>query len=213
MVELPEPIRLLSFNDSLGLAEREDSPGLWSDERLVREFKRSRNDELFSILVGRYKDRTFRLAVSVLGPSFEQEAEEVVQDVFLTVYRRLGHFRFESGFGSWLYRIAYNRAIDIRRKPRIRHQHSDESKLRAYSTHEENPLNLAAISERRTNLLRCIKELSEPYRTVVYLHYWMDCSISEISEQLGAKPSTVKSQLFRARKQLARIVKGSVSNV
>ena len=85
------------------------------------EYLRSGRPEHFSELVTRHKEKAFRLAVSVLGPSFEGEAEEVTQEAFLAVHQGLKKFDFKSKFSTWLYRITYNRAIDYRRKPRYRY--------------------------------------------------------------------------------------------
>jgi len=79
------------------------------DGTLIRAFLRTRNDDFFEELVRRHKDRAFRLAVAVLGPGSEADAEDVCQEVFVLVYRKLGDFRMESAFSTWLYRMTTNR--------------------------------------------------------------------------------------------------------
>ena len=61
--------------------------------------------------------------------------------------------------------------------------------------------------QRRRIVLRALEELDEPYRTAIHLHYWMRCSVAEIAEQLGTRPGTVKSHLYRGRERLAQILK------
>lgn len=95
--------------------------------------------ESFEVLVDRYKDRVFRLAVSIVGPGYAAEAEEVAQEAFLRAYRSLDHFRGESAFGSWLYRITYNLAIDAKRKARMRYPHVGEEALQNRATALGNP--------------------------------------------------------------------------
>lgn len=191
------------------LGERIDYT-LCQDEELARHYLKTGDDDLFAILVQRYKQRVFRLALSVLGPSFTEEAEEVVQETFLTVHRRLKRFRFDSQFSTWLYRIAYNRSIDWRRKPRLRHHHSDESPLLQKAARSRSPLAQVTDQERGERVLESVERLPQPYRSVVYSYYWLDQSVAEISDYLDLNPSTVKSHLFRARKLLGSSLKGRV---
>lgn len=185
-------------------------PARWDDERLVREYLRTGEEELFSLLVLRYQDKVMRLAASIMGPAFAAEAEEIVQETFLTVHRRLDRFRFDSRFATWLYRVTYNRAVDWRRRPRFQAPHADDSVLASRATTEAGPHASAVEEERRQRLLACVEDLGEPQRSVVLLHYWTDCSVAEIAESLEMNPSTVKSHLHRARQRLARRVKGKV---
>lgn len=182
----------------------------WADEELARQYLETGNDDLFALLVTRYSQCVFRLAVSVLGPSFAQEAEEVAQETFLTVHRSLKRFRFDCKFSTWLYRIAFNRAIDWRRKPRFRLDHSDESYLAREITPKRNQLHRASDLERGRRVLESVEGLPQPQRTVVYLYYWQDQSVGEIADYLELNPSTVKSHLFRARKTLGKSLRGRI---
>ena len=187
-----------------------DDSDRWKDEELLRRYLATGADHLFAILVRRHKERVFLLALSVLGPSFPGEAEEVVQEVFLTVHRDLKQFRFDSRFSTWLYRIAFNRSIDWRRKPRLKFHHSGESTLRSQASPRRSPLRKASDHERDDRILKCVERLPEPARSVVFLHYWLDQSVAEIAECLDLNASTVKSHLFRARKLLGRSLRGKV---
>jgi RNA polymerase sigma-70 factor (ECF subfamily) len=183
---------------------------LWQDEELARHYLKTGADHLFSILVRRYKEKVFRLVVSVLGPTFSEEAEEVVQEVFLTVHRNLKRFRFDSQFSTWLYRIAFNRSVDWRRKPRLRFHHSDEGSLLRQASSGKSPLRKVTDQERGERVLESVERLPQPWRSVILLHYWLDQSVSEIAEYLDLNPSTVKSHLFRARKLLGSSLRGKV---
>jgi len=203
-------LRCLLVSGAASLLEERVDYTLFDDEELARHYLKTGDDDLFTILVQRYKQRVYRLAVSVLGPSFTEEAEEVVQETFLTVHRRLKRFRFDSQFSTWLYRIAYNRSIDWRRKPRLKLHHSDESSLLQKAARSRNPLAQVTDQERGERVLESVEGLPQPYRSVVYLYYWLDQSVAEISDYLDLNPSTVKSHLFRARKLLGRSLKGKV---
>jgi len=175
------------------------------DAQIIQEFLRSGDDELFGVLVQRYKDRVFRLVASILGPAAETEAEDLVQEIFITVYRKLHTFRGDSEFSTWLYRLAQNRAIDGRRRPRPfakltddRSHLDSEPSQTADSRSEIQPLG------RDSGILRQVDRLGEPRRTVVFLFYWMGCDVDEISGLTEIPVGTVKSHLFRARRELAK---------
>jgi RNA polymerase sigma-70 factor (ECF subfamily) len=182
-----------------GVASRAD------DASLVRELQRTGDDELFSILVQRHKHRVFRVAVAVLGPGHEAEAEDLTQEAFLLAFRKLGSFRGDSAFSTWLLRVTRHLAIDRRRRADLRRPHVSEdalAKLPAVGA-GTNPEETAAVSEQREWLRRQIELLPEPQRTVVHLHYWLGTPVAGIAELLELKPETVKSHLYRARQRLA----------
>ncbi len=80
------------------------------DALLVQAFRRTGDQIHFKALVDRHRGPVFRLVLSMLGTGHREAAEELTQDVFLKVYQRLGQFRGEAKFSTWLYRIAYNQA-------------------------------------------------------------------------------------------------------
>lgn len=212
MVAVPNLLNLqfVLVSGQVSLLEQSVDYNLWEDEDLARHYLKTGDDDLFAILVHRYKRQVFRLAVSILGPSFSEEAEEVVQETFLVVHQKLKRFRFDSKFRTWLYRIAFNRSIDWRRKPRVRLQHSDESQLVQETAQARNPLGQVTDRETGERVLASVEGLPQPSRAIVYLYYWMDQSVGEISDYLDLNPSTVKSHLFRARKMLGSSLRGKV---
>lgn len=182
-----------------------DEPG--DDSELIAEYLRSGDHSAFRKLVERHQERAFRLAVSILGPGAEAEAEEVVQEAFLKVYRSLPRFRMQSTFGTWLYRIASNCAFDARKRRGARQAAPGEAAELA-SPDASSPLARAMGGERRRILTECITRLPEMYQVVLRLHYWHGLSVDEIAMQLSAAPNTIKSYLLRARERLARLLAG-----
>jgi len=185
------------------------------DNELVAALLRSGDDELFLHLVNRHKDRVFRLAVSILGPGARDDAEDLTQEVFLLVYRKLGTFSGRSAFSTWLYRLTYNRSVERRRQARFRHEHVGDGGLRELEAHGEgdDPHRAAVTSQRRRTLLACIEDLPENQRAAIYLHYWLDRPLAEIAQLLGTRTGTVKSLMFRARKRIARRLGGELPHV
>ncbi len=169
------------------------------DESAALTYARTRDPELFRLLVERYQGRVFRLVASLLGPYADLDAEEVTQEVFMRVCDKLHLFRGESRFGTWLFRLAYNRAIEHRRVARIRLPHVSEEALRQLAA---DPFDEELRYEREQLVARLLEQLPDVYRAVINMHYWLDYSVEEMAEALCIPPGTVKSYLFRARQRL-----------
>ena len=171
------------------------------DEPAVAEYLRARDPEIFRVLVERHQVRVFRLVAGLLGPFADRDAQEVTQEVFLRAHQRLASFRGEARFSSWLYRLAYNFTLQHRRRARLRLPHVPVEELEARAS-GDGPHEAAAERERQRRVERLLEGLPDLYRTVVYLHYWMDATIDEIAEVLEVPSGTVKSYLSRARARL-----------
>lgn len=173
-----------------------------ADEWLVERCRDAAEDAAFAELVRRYRGPVFRLAVSVLGQEFASDAEDVAQDVMLRVHHSLRSFRGESKFGSWVYRIAFNHALNVKARARYRAPHVTDSALAAVASHDRPPHDQVHADRRRLAVLDCIGNLPEVYQSALRLHYWLGASVSEISDLLDAPENTVKSYLHRARRLL-----------
>lgn len=180
------------------------------DTARVLEVQRTGDPDHFAALVAGHKGRVFRLVASILGPGHEGEAEEISQEVFLKVYQRIGQFRGDSKFSSWLYRIAYRQAIDHVSRASFKAHHLPEEVLRTTPTDrpEADPLARAIGGRRKRELGRCLAELPHLYRSVLHLHYWMGMTVREIGEVLSTPEGTIKSYMHRARAQLAKALSG-----
>lgn len=185
------------------------------DDLLVREFKRTGNRDHFAALVERHQTQIFRLIASILGPGHQSEAEEVTQDVFLKVYKKIESFRGDSKFSSWLYRIAYNQAISHRSQARFRLPHLSDEVLEMKPTEEveKDPLQLTIDAHTKTAVQRGLSELPKLYLSVLRLRYWMGMTIPEISSLLDTPEGTIKSYLHRARAKLSKqLIKRGITN-
>ena len=83
-----------------------------SDAALVRRFLDDRYPLAFAELIRHHERPVFRLAASVIGPGHEDAPEDLTQEIFVHVYHKISGFRFASRFSTWLYRVAYRKAID-----------------------------------------------------------------------------------------------------
>jgi RNA polymerase sigma factor (sigma-70 family) len=173
-----------------------------SDEWLVERCREAADDTAFAELVRRYREPVFRLAVSILGQQFAPEAEDVAQDVMLRLHHALGSFRGEARFGSWVYRIAFNQALNVKARARHRKPHLDDDALATTPSPERGPYDQLNHERRQRAVQACVGQLPEVYQSALRLHYWLGASMSEIAALLDAPENTVKSYLHRARRLL-----------
>jgi len=160
------------------------------------------------LLLDIYGDRVYRLAIRITGN--EQDAEEVAQDALWTVARKIGTFKGESAFGSWVYRITANTAYQKLRGRRGRrnevlwedlqpafdeHRHHAEP-VADWSGKVEEP---ALQTELRTVLTTAINDLPADYRTAFLMHDVEGLSNPEIAETLRLSLPAVKSRVHRSR--------------
>jgi RNA polymerase sigma-70 factor (ECF subfamily) len=170
--------------------------------------------QAFEELLGRYQDRMFRLLGRYTRDAME--TEDLAQDVFVKVFRKLHTFQHDSTFYTWLYRIAINTASDHIARVRRRRLHlvEDESALEAAGLDAQlrrgdadagaaQPL----LDEELRQVTRQILErLPEKYRTILVLREYEDLSYQEIAGVLGCSIGTVESRLFRARKRFKEAI-------
>lgn len=178
------------------------------DASLVREFQRTGDHAPFNALVGRHREAVFRLILSILGPGREGAAEELAQEVFLKAFRKLDQFRGKARFSSWLYRIAYNQALDHRSRARFRTPQVEPSVLEATPSADPDDDPAARLAQARaaSAVDGCLADLPHPYRSALYLFYWLDMTVPEIGATLGAPDGTVKSYLHRGRARLHQLL-------
>ncbi len=172
-----------------------------SDAQLVARAQ-SGDPQAFAELVRRNSALVFRLAVSILGREFIPEAEDVAQEVFLKVHHAIESFRGEAEFSSWLYRITFNQAVNLKARVRFRSPHADETVLYRAMTAGPGPGRQAETAQRDRFLAECIRTLPEVYQSALRLYYWLDTGIAEIALLLGVPENTAKSYLHRARQLL-----------
>jgi RNA polymerase sigma-70 factor (ECF subfamily) len=179
------------------------------DEELVKLFIQDKNTEAFNKLLNRYVDRIYRCALRITRN--QSDAEEVVQEVFLTLVKKLDTFRGESKFSSWLYRITINASyMHIRAEKK----HESELSLDNYAPYDERGTLMGKVaskdwSDKPEEVLlskeaidiieKAIDELPEPYRIVFHLRDIEGLSNEEVAKVLELSVPAVKSRLHRAR--------------
>jgi RNA polymerase sigma-70 factor (ECF subfamily) len=184
--------------DGLGQASlgTESPQDVFDDEPMLISQIVSGQKELFRLLINRYQR-----VVHSLGLSFfrnVEDADDFTQDVFLKAYRKLASFKGKSRFSTWLYRIAYNTAVNGITRRKEYQSLAEEVNLSVENTPEQLALKAAA----KEAVLKAVQELPEKYRICVDLFFFYDRSIKEIELITGFPENTVKSHVFRAKKLL-----------
>lgn len=177
-----------------------------NDAQLV-ERAQSGDEHAFADLVRRHSALVFRLAVSILGREFVPEAEDVTQEVFLKVHHAIRLFRGESEFRSWIYRITFNQAVNLKARVRFRSPHADETELHDVAASGPSADKQLETAQRDRALAECIQTLPEVYQSALRLYYWLGAGVGEVAELLGIPENTAKSYLHRARKLLHGMLK------
>jgi RNA polymerase sigma factor (sigma-70 family) len=111
----------------------------------------------------------------------------------LRVHSALRSFRGEAKFGSWIYRIAFNQALNVKARTRYRAPHVSDQVLAATPSRDRGPHDQLQDERRQRAVLACVGELPEVYQSALRLHYWLGASVSEIAVMLDAPENTVKS--------------------
>lgn len=174
------------------------------DAALVRR-ARDGDERAFSALVQKHLKSAHAAALVVVGdPS---DAEDVCQDAFMTAVRRLEDCRPEEKFRPWLLTIVRNRAIDLRRRQRVRNADSLDvvgDIATPASPSNAGPLRNAERANAREHLAAALATLTDVRREVVLLHDLEGWNHREIGEHLGLAEGTVRAHLFWARRDLRR---------
>lgn len=171
------------------------------DQDLIRTALEG-SEPAFAALIDRYKDRVFRLLGRYCRDAIE--CEDLSQDVFLKVFRKLHTFQHESAFFTWLYRIAVNAATDhLSRASHRRLRLVDEpSQLDGCGDPDgHDPATPLVAAELATVTRTIVDSLPEKFRTILILREFEDLSYTEIARVLQIQLGTVESRLFRARQR------------
>jgi RNA polymerase sigma-70 factor (ECF subfamily) len=180
-----------------------------SDGSLIAQIK-SGSSDAFEELLGRYESKVYNLALRFTRN--QEDAEEVLQDVFVTVFKKVGGFEGKAAFSSWLYRVIVNSAFMKLRKRKHGAAVSIEdvpeqartSSIDAESIRQERSDAVLQNRQLQEVLNAAILRLPDQYRAVFVLRDIDGLSNSEVGEILSISIPAVKSRLHRSRLMLRR---------
>jgi RNA polymerase sigma-70 factor (ECF subfamily) len=200
------------------------SPLALEDEMLVRRIQDG-DTGAFGRLVLKYQDRVVNVCWRMCGNL--EDAQDVAQDAFVHAFEKIGAYRFEASFYTWLFRIAVNQALSHRRKSRrvVLSLHDSEERVgsdgqmgrspRRETSDMEEPSARLSADEMHDRLVKSLDRLEDDARAVIVLRDMEALDYREIADVLAISVGTVKSRLHRARLALRDMVlrndRGAVS--
>src|ERR1700724_1948247 len=191
----------------------ESAQAIAASDALAVERTLAGERDAFRVLVERHSHNVFRLAYRMTGN--QQDAEEVVQEAFLRAYQKLSQFASRANFGTWVYRIAANYAID-----RMRQRKSEDSNraLPARETEDgaemdlmstvpdggPSPERLAQSGQLAVQMRRALRDLTPAERTAFVMRHWGGSGIEESADALNSSASAAKNTVFRSVQKLRK---------
>jgi RNA polymerase sigma-70 factor, ECF subfamily len=188
--------------------------GIHPEEAAVVEQLKAGSDEAFAWLLARYQQPLYSLIYRILPNPVD--AADITQEVFVKVFRGIGRFHGEASLRTWIYRIALHEALNQRRwwsrhtRREVTIERDDRAEgadartplVETLEDRQESPFEMAAHAEIAARVEAALREVPEPFRTVVVLRDIEGFAYEEIAEILNANLGTVKSRLMRGRAHL-----------
>ena len=168
------------------------------DDRLILEQILAGQKELFRLLVKRYEQQVYGMGLSFFRNA--EDASDFTQEVFLKVYRNLSRFEGRSRFSTWLYKIAYNTAVNSVKRSKEYHSLSEEQNICDGDTPERKVLRKLL----QEAVLEAVSDLPSRFKVCVDLFFFYNRSYQEIEVITGYPVNTIKSHVFRAKKLLRK---------
>lgn len=175
------------------------------DAALVARLLR-RDEQAFRALIAQYRDRLYNVGLRMLADS--AEAEDLTQEVFITVFKSIDAFRGEAKLSTWLYRLTINHAKNrikyLARRHDRKHDHIDDSHASLPAHGAASPDQVLERARMDVRLEQAVRRLDEDQRLLVILRDVEELSIEEIRQITGLVDGTIKSRLHRARLALRK---------
>ena len=200
----------MSFEAPAGDAEPQPDGASVDDQLIVSQVVAGQKD-LFRLLVRRHERAVYGMGLSFFRNA--EDASDFTQEVFLKTYRSLPRFEGRSRFSTWLYKIAYNTAINgVTRKREYRSLAEEEERAAlgpgSLASDNDTPERILLRKAAREAVLEALKDLPDRYRICVDMFFFYDRSYQEIEAITGIPLNTIKSHVFRAKKLLREKLEG-----
>jgi RNA polymerase sigma factor (sigma-70 family) len=170
------------------------------DEVIARVLDGETN--LYAVLVRRYNQRLYRVAMSIINN--DSEAEELIQVAYIKAFENLGKFKHKASFSTWVIRILINECLQTKKRQKALTMNDDinESEIHSQFATVQTPLTTVLNTELKNILEEAISRLPEKYKTVFVLRELENMSVAETQECLDLSETNVKVRLNRARAML-----------
>jgi RNA polymerase sigma-70 factor (ECF subfamily) len=173
-----------------------------SDETLMQSIAAG-DKRAMQVLFGRHNVKVYRFILRMVGR--EAVAEDLLNEVFMDVWRQAAKFEGRSKVSTWMMAIARFKALSALRQRQD--GELDEDAVAAIEDTSDNPEETLVKQQRATLMRQCMDQLSAAHREIIDLVYYHEKSVEEVSQILGVPQNTVKTRMFYARKRLAELLK------
>lgn len=177
-----------------------------SDEDIIISLQRG-DDSKLELLIERYQKKLFFTAFHFVKSY--HIASEIVQEVFIKVYKKINSFKFNSSFYTWAYRITVNTSINwLKKKENRRNVSMDEHQfLEKYTAVDSRMEEKVLLDEEKEQIMEAIDKLPEKHKEVIILYYMEELKYHEIASILDVQIGTIMSRLFNAKNKLHDLLK------
>jgi len=175
-----------------------------NDLELIQEFKEGK-EQAFNQLVVRYQEKIYWVVRRLLPD--HDDADDVVQNVFVKVYHSLRTFKGESNFYTWLYRIAINLSLNEIRRKKAKKTFSLDDSVAQYESDEVLPLERLEKQELTNLIAKAIERLPEKQKRVFILRYYEELPYDEIAKILKTSVGGLKANYFHAVRKIGEYIK------
>jgi len=160
---------------------------------------RDRDPRAMEQIVKRYQKQVYNTAYGIVGN--REDAQDITQDVFLTVWNKISQFKQKSKFSTWIYQIAKNQSLNLKSKKKRRKTDATEiDDTQAWvPVEEKTPETKVLANEQKKLLLEALDSLKEKHRIILVLREMESLSYDDIAQVLGCSVGRVKSRLHEAR--------------
>jgi len=183
-----------------------------TDRELIQALQ-NRQQDAFRLLVDEYKDRMYNTVLGFVQNA--EDAEDLVQEVFIKVYDSIGQYRGEASLGTWMYRIAVTKSLDFIRKKNRKKRAAmlfvwigASEKNDEYPTEFNHPGVLAENKEQAAILFKAVAQLPENQKTAFVLQKVEGLNVQQIASVMKSTESAVESLLSRAKSNLKKLLRG-----
>jgi RNA polymerase sigma-70 factor, ECF subfamily len=182
----------------------------FADERQTPYEFISRDEITLNRLMKVYGQSVLWLAYSYVKD--KNLAEEITQDVFITCYEKLETFREESSIKTWIYRITTNRCKDVMKSRSYRYKKFTQSLFEHFVSKDDTPEEFLMRKTEEKELSLSVLALPLKYREVIFLYYFEDLKVGDISTLLTVNANTVKTRLHRGRELIKQMYERGVED-
>jgi RNA polymerase sigma-70 factor (ECF subfamily) len=182
------------------------------DRELVLRCQRQ-DPDAFTELVSRHQDRIYTAITRFCGNA--EDASDITQRAFINAFRKIGEFKGDAAFSTWIYRIAFNQAISFRRENKRAPVsiYSKEDEILSEPSEERSPTERLESQETQRKVQQALDHLEEADREIILLKDLQGASYDEIAEILQIPKGTVRSRLHRARLELKSRLKSFIGTL